>query len=592
MQKILCALILFLPLCLSAQVKISETPGIPHPAAVLELAATNKGLLIPRVSHSQMLAIATDAQSTGLIVYNTDSAKQYLYSSTGWRPVGYSDIITNWQLNGNSGLGAANFIGTTDSVDFVARAKNLNRLVLKANGYTGINTSNPSSMLTLQTVNQPFDNDDVLLESYAPGNGTPSYKVFSYRGTPAAPQNMGVGDYLGGLVMGGRVGNDKADFITGIYSFFLGRTVSGTDRSNMYFFNGGNISMYLDEFGKVGLGTTSPQAGLEVVNDNDFAALKQHITSSSYSTVTWPQFNAFRSRGSRTLPQNITASDLVGELSFEGQIGGRRQSVASLQATYLGNGTGFNTAGRLSFYTSARERMVLDSSGFLGLGTRDPQAALDILNNGATDGYDDVKISSYGANTGPAILLLKSKGTISVPQNLSTGDFLGILAFRGRVGSQDQGLSEIVSNYTGNGTTVRSNLQFKTSGNLGMHLDDRGWLTIGSPSDIPTATADIRGSVRFRIAAPALSLYSATLSDLFLNITSGSATTIINLENLPAFDGHFIIIRNNKSTAINVGTTGILSCQGSISCGSLDAGSTAGYVGSWNGSNMQWIQLF
>lgn len=227
----------------------------------------------------------------------------------------------------------------------------------------------------------------------------------------------------------------------------------------------------------------------------------------------------------------------------------------------------------------------------MGFGTRDPQSAIDILNSGGSDGNDDFKISTYGT-TGPALLLYKSLGTVSNPQNLVNGEFLGILAFNGQVNGQNVGLSQIVSNYTGNGSTIRSNLQFKTSGNLGMLLDDKGWLTIGSPSDVPTATADIRGSLRFKTTIPSQSLYSISLSDLFINISASSANTVVNLENIEAYDGHLIIIRNNKVSAISITTNGTLSCQPGISCGTLAANRTAGYVGSWNGNTMQWVQLF
>ena len=58
----------------------------------------------------------------------------------------------NWSLTGNAGtVPSSNFIGTTDTKDFVIRTKNAERVRVKANGNVGINLSGtPIALLDLR----------------------------------------------------------------------------------------------------------------------------------------------------------------------------------------------------------------------------------------------------------------------------------------------------------------------------------------------------------------------------------------------------------------------------------------------------------
>lgn len=109
----------------------------PEPSALLDLTATDKGLLIPRMTHVQKLAVATPA--TGLLIYQTDSISTalpstfYYYNGTVWIPLLSS--ASGWSLTGNTGTTAGtNFIGTTDAQDFVVKTNNAERLRVYAGG--------------------------------------------------------------------------------------------------------------------------------------------------------------------------------------------------------------------------------------------------------------------------------------------------------------------------------------------------------------------------------------------------------------------------------------------------------------------------
>jgi hypothetical protein len=67
-------------------VKIDAT-GITenNASAILEVNATDKGVLFPRMTNAQRTAIAGGTPPVGLIVYCTDATEGlYIYKSTGW----------------------------------------------------------------------------------------------------------------------------------------------------------------------------------------------------------------------------------------------------------------------------------------------------------------------------------------------------------------------------------------------------------------------------------------------------------------------------------------------------------------------------
>jgi len=51
-------------------------------ASVLDVTSTSKGVLYPRMTNTQMLAISSPAN--GLMVYNTDAGALYYYNGTSW----------------------------------------------------------------------------------------------------------------------------------------------------------------------------------------------------------------------------------------------------------------------------------------------------------------------------------------------------------------------------------------------------------------------------------------------------------------------------------------------------------------------------
>lgn len=86
---------------LQAQVAVNETTAPPHPAAMLDVSSTTKGMLIPRMTTAEKDAIPNKPE--GLLVYDTDLKAFSVYNGVdSWQNIsGASAPSGGWQLNGN-----------------------------------------------------------------------------------------------------------------------------------------------------------------------------------------------------------------------------------------------------------------------------------------------------------------------------------------------------------------------------------------------------------------------------------------------------------------------------------------------------------
>lgn len=108
----------------------------PDPSSILELNASDKGLLLPRVALTDVtLAAPLASHVQGMVVYNTaTSITGYVGNAEGiwrndgteWRKgLGVGTSSGDWSLTGNAGTTpGTNFLGTTDAQDLVFKANN------------------------------------------------------------------------------------------------------------------------------------------------------------------------------------------------------------------------------------------------------------------------------------------------------------------------------------------------------------------------------------------------------------------------------------------------------------------------------------
>jgi hypothetical protein len=105
---------LFFSMHLFAQTGIGTST--PNASAKLEVASTDKGLLIPRMTKAQREAITLSGAANGLLVYQTDDlAGFYVNTSTTTTPA-WTRVNSNWNRTGNDISYTAGNISTTGAL--------------------------------------------------------------------------------------------------------------------------------------------------------------------------------------------------------------------------------------------------------------------------------------------------------------------------------------------------------------------------------------------------------------------------------------------------------------------------------------------
>jgi hypothetical protein len=92
-------LLLFLGLVGSAQTGIGTTT--PNTSAKLEIASTDKGLLIPRMTKAQREAITLPTAANGLMVYQTDDLTGFYVNTSTTTTATWTRVNSNWSRSGN-----------------------------------------------------------------------------------------------------------------------------------------------------------------------------------------------------------------------------------------------------------------------------------------------------------------------------------------------------------------------------------------------------------------------------------------------------------------------------------------------------------
>jgi len=137
-----------------AQVGIGTTS--PDTSAALELSSSSKGLLIPRMTQANRIAISSPA--TGLLVYQLDLIKGYYYfDGTIWKTFSGS----GWGVSGDAGtVIGTNKIGTLDAQDVVIVTNDTEAIRIDTNGNVGIGIPSPTEKLHIVGASPVFRFED------------------------------------------------------------------------------------------------------------------------------------------------------------------------------------------------------------------------------------------------------------------------------------------------------------------------------------------------------------------------------------------------------------------------------------------------
>ncbi|HAY89749.1 MAG TPA: hypothetical protein DCY51_09925, partial [Bacteroidetes bacterium] len=244
-----------------------------------------------------------------------------------------------------------------------------------ANDKVGIGTTSPNRKLTIQNGSYTYPGGIDANSFFAIANdGWAGMNILSSRGT-------------GGFI-------DFGDLDWG----HRGRILYGQSTDYMSFDTAGSTKMTILSGGNVGIGTTSPEGKLNIVADNGStaSAVKTLVLGGGTDTTGNGQYIQFRSSSNATLGSQIS-----------------------------GSRTGAGAASDLKFHTTGsdsvvRERMVINSSGNVGIGTTSPIGLLTVQGDDAdiylrSNDYTIARIinrGSSGTNLDTGLFsLMSSDGT-------------------------------------------------------------------------------------------------------------------------------------------------------------------------------------
>jgi hypothetical protein len=443
MKRILALMCLANSFVFSQNVGINETGNVADPSAILDVEASDKGVLIPRVdllSRTDVITVPSPAPS--LLVFNNAtsgagnnavSPGYYYWDGTIWVRIGATGDF--WELEGNTGTTAStapidqpttdNFIGTTDNQDFVISTNGFERMRLKSdNNQTirvGIGTTFAPSF--------PFGagNTPTLLHVFDGGFNAGDFaqlQLGSAKNT--ATNKVGEINFHSSVSSADRRTGGIESYITAVSSI---PNVSGDLR--IFTNNNGTYSekVRVQPNGRVGIGNTNPGAQLEVAQ----VVNAPTAIFGNYGNVN----NIFirRSQGTLASPTNNGNGSSLGRFVFQGY-NGSFLNAAQIESNIDGAPSSTSMPGRLVFSTTpsgsttVSEAMRINREqniriGATGANTSNPNTA-DATNIRLDVQGGFVRFGSYnndpGINAaGPGRSFANGVGALAVGMNRNAG---------------------------------------------------------------------------------------------------------------------------------------------------------------------------
>lgn len=360
-------LTLLIPICASAQQNVGIGTTTPNTSAILDVTSTNKGMLVPRLTTTQMNAIASPAN--GLLVYNTDSTAFAYRSGTSWVYLeGKSNASNDWSTKGNTGTSpASSFIGTTDDQDVIFKRNNVRAGLLNnsaENSSFGVGALNTASTGTNNTAI-----GKLVLGSNTTGHHNTAIGAYALRNNTEGIDNTATGEgaLFSNTTGTGNTAHGFQALVNNTTSF--GNTASGVQalRNNTTGSNNtanGTGALYNNMTGN---GNTT----------HGFQALFSNTTGNSNTA------NGFQALFSNTTRSNLVA---VGDSALYNNGVGVTQSFEATLNTAVGSKALFSNNTGYSNTATGRQALFSNTSGF-----QNTANGVDALKNNTT-GYRNTAV--------------------------------------------------------------------------------------------------------------------------------------------------------------------------------------------------------
>lgn len=317
---------------------VAQRVGINNPSpdasAMLDIVATDRGVLIPRLTTLQRLAIA--APANGLIVYDTDLSVLFFYDTPAlaWRPMTSpvaASLSTAWGINGNAGVvDGTDYIGTNGAVDMVIRTNNTERMRIGGTGDGRVSIGGSSALALFHLSSPSTAPETSIFDQYGFES---NLKTRRANGTQSAPTAIASGEVIGSVRFEGYNGTAFSSTNSFIKTTATEAWGVGANGSKL-------------EFGTTGNGSTSSSTAMKVEQDqsvqvgsaNQFTVAATGNVTMADGTV-WDMSNINSSSATEgvKLPQAADVSTGTGE----GQVNWDSDN----DLLQIGTGTTTKTAG-------------------------------------------------------------------------------------------------------------------------------------------------------------------------------------------------------------------------------------------------------